>query len=74
MEVGKLKAWEMLKNLQEGKKLTHKTYEKGHWIALDCDMHGDLGIIGSSGAGFSLLDFLNIEEDAGWEVYKKESV
>lgn len=68
-----MKAWEILKNLQEGKKLTHKTYVKGQWIALTSDINGDLGIVDEIGAGCSLVDFLNVEDDDGWEIYKEES-
>lgn len=69
-----MKAWEILKNLQEGKKLTHRTYEKGGWIALTSDIHGNLGIVSNDGAGFSLLDFLEAEDDDGWEIYKEENI
>jgi len=65
-----MKAWEILKHLQEGKKLTHTTYREGQWIALTCDIHGNLGAVGNDGGGCSLLDILDIEDDDGWMIYE----
>lgn len=67
-----MKAWELLKLLQERKKLRHRSYEKGHWIALTTDMYGDFGIVDNQGGGHSILDYLNADDEDGWEVYKEE--
>jgi hypothetical protein len=69
-----MKAWELLKHLQEGKKLTHRTYDDGGWIKLTSDMYGNLGIVSERGAGFSLLDFLSAEDDDDWEIYHENDL
>lgn len=65
-----MKAWEILKNLQEGKKLRQRSWKEWQYIKLTSDIHGSLGVVSESGEGFSVGEFL--EDDDGWEEYKQK--
>lgn len=66
-----MRSWELLKHWQQGSKLSHRVFGDGHWITLNSDYHGNLGLQSEHGTGICLSEYLEMEDDDGWFVVEE---